>query len=221
MIPKDRGGGGGAFIVAHSLYPDHFIPRCQHLKTNGTQCGSPSLKQKRFCYFHNRWSETHLDLNSAGALRVTSTVILPVLEDADSIQVALMQIMRLILCRQLDNKIAGLLLYALQTASANLRHTQFEPRHKPQVVIDPKSVSETGVGDDAWEPADFTNEDSAEEEHAEAASDEEEDSEELPLEVRKAIAGAERGNGRDLKTVLELAGIFPPKPNGTPPTAES
>ena len=136
--------------MAHSLYPDHFIPRCQHLKVNGTQCGSPALKQKKFCFFHNRWSETHLDLNRAGALRVTSTGILPVLEDADSIQVALMQIMRLILCRQLDNKIAGLLLYALQTASANLRHTQFDPRHKPQVVIDPKTVSETGVGDDAW-----------------------------------------------------------------------
>ena len=25
------------------------IPRCRHLKVNGTQCGSPALKDHRFC----------------------------------------------------------------------------------------------------------------------------------------------------------------------------
>ena len=29
-------------------------PRCQHIKTNGTQCGSPALKDNQFCYYHQQ-----------------------------------------------------------------------------------------------------------------------------------------------------------------------
>ena len=54
-------------------------------------------------------------------------VKLPVLEDADSVQVALMEILRLLMRQKLDPKRAGLLLYGLQTASANLKRTAFEP----------------------------------------------------------------------------------------------
>jgi len=28
------------------------IRRCQHIKMNGTQCGSPALKMGKFCYHH-------------------------------------------------------------------------------------------------------------------------------------------------------------------------
>ena len=143
--------------MSFSQFGNH-IPRCQHIKTNGTQCGSPALRRRRFCYFHNRWRATHLDLNRVGALRLTTQVELPVLEDADSIQVALMQVMRLILCRQLDHKTGGLLLYGLQTASLNLRHADFEHRRKTSVVIEPRRVRENGLGDDAWSPKDFAEE---------------------------------------------------------------
>jgi hypothetical protein len=37
---RSQGWGGGVFIV--SIYPSS-IARCQHIKVNGTQCGSPSL----------------------------------------------------------------------------------------------------------------------------------------------------------------------------------
>jgi hypothetical protein len=30
------------------------IRRCRHIRTNGTQCGSPALKKKRFCYYHEQ-----------------------------------------------------------------------------------------------------------------------------------------------------------------------
>jgi|SRR5450755_524697 hypothetical protein len=134
------------------------VPRCQHIKTNGTQCGSPALRRKRFCYFHNRWRATHLDLNNAGALRVTTAVELPVLEDANSIQVALMQVMRLILCRQLDSKTGGLMLYGLQTASSNLSRIDFEHRRKTDIVIDPRSVSGNRLDEEAWYAEDFPEE---------------------------------------------------------------
>ncbi len=208
-----------------SLYGNH-IPRCQHIKTNGTQCGSPALRRKRFCFFHNRWRATRLNLNRAGTLQATTTVELPVLEDADSIQVSLMEVMRLIICRQLDHKTGGLLLYGLQTASHNLHHLDFEHCHKSSIVIDPQSVRETGVGDDAWQPEDFEEEEESQQEDANVAAsverapspatlstettaaNQDEDWQEVQR-IESALEGAEQGNWRDLKTVFELAGIFP------------
>src|SRR5439155_11918923 len=71
-----------------------------------------------------------------------------------SIQITLGQIMRMIVCRQVDTKSAGLLLYGLQIASANLRRTRFEPYHK-DVTVDLFRVPERVIGDEAWSPSDF------------------------------------------------------------------
>jgi hypothetical protein len=77
-------------------------------------------------------------------------MILPVLEDANSIQVALMQVMRLLISAQIDHRTAGLLLYALQTASVNLARTTFEPELPTRVVIDRAAVSRRPIGATAW-----------------------------------------------------------------------
>jgi hypothetical protein len=143
-----------------SLYPDN-IPRCEHLKINGTQCGSPALRRNHFCYFHKRWQETRIVLNANRARRSRAVLELPVLEDADSIQVSLMQVMRLILTGQMDTKTAGLLLYALQTASSNLSRINFEPVIRTHVIIDPRTVNQTPLDEDPWEPEDFEEEDEA------------------------------------------------------------
>ena len=124
-----------------------YIPRCTHIKTNGTQCGSPALRGRRFCFFHKNWQGQRIQLNAKPADSLTFT--LPVLEDADSVQVALMQVMRLILSGQLESKTAGLLLYALQTASSNLRRTNFEPLMH-NIVLDPKAVADIPLGANAW-----------------------------------------------------------------------
>ena len=153
------------------LYDVH-IPRCTHIKTNGTQCGSPALRGRRFCFFHKNWQGQRIALNAQPAFPLSFTM--PVLEDADSVQVALMQVMRLILAGQLDPKIAGLLLYALQTASLNLRHMQLEPVKRESVVIDPASVSHNGVDDDPWDASDF-EEDEDEDQEGEEADEEEVD----------------------------------------------
>ena len=143
------------------LYDVH-IPRCTHIKTNGTQCGSPALRGRRFCFFHKNWQGQRIALNAQPASPLSFTM--PVLEDADSVQVALMQVMRLILAGQLDPKIAGLLLYALQTASLNLRQMKLEPCHLESVVIDPHAVADNGVGDDAWCEEEFEEEEEGEQE---------------------------------------------------------
>jgi hypothetical protein len=138
------------------------IPRCTHIKTNGTQCGSPALRGRRFCYFHKNWREQRVRLNAKRTGRTSIT--LPVLEDADSIQVALMQVLRLILAGQIETKMAGLLLYGLQTASLNLRSMQLDPVIKTDVVVNPAWVRQTGVGDQAWCEEDFDAEAEDEEE---------------------------------------------------------
>ena len=162
------------------MHYDVHIPRCTHIKTNGTQCGSPALRGRRFCFFHRNWQGQRIALNAQPAAPLDFTM--PVLEDADSVQVALMQVMRLILSGQLDPKTAGLLLYALQTASLNLRQMKLEPRHPESVVIDPRAVADNGVGDDAWCEEEFEDED---EEEGEEGKENEED----------ADAGGEEDDG--------------------------
>jgi hypothetical protein len=145
------------------------IPRCQHIKVNGTQCGSPAVRDRRFCFFHKKWHDQRIVINSAQARQSPPTLDLPVLEDANSIQVALMQVMRLLISHQIAHKTAGLLLYALQTASFNLRRTDFEPVVKTKIVIDPTRVDETALGDPQWQNEDFENPEETDEEENEEA----------------------------------------------------
>jgi hypothetical protein len=71
------------------------------------------------------------------------------LEDADSIQMGLGEVMRLLMTRQVDHRTAALMLYGLQTASANLKHTSFEPE-PTRVVIDRDCVERRPIGATAW-----------------------------------------------------------------------
>ena len=137
--------------------------RCQHIKINGTQCGSPALRRNRFCFFHKRFQDERIKLSADRARRGTATFILPVLEDANSIQAALMQVMRLLISQQMDHKTASLLLYALQTASSNLRQTNFKP-FRNEVVIDPRDVANTPLDSHVWEDEDFEDEETEAEE---------------------------------------------------------
>jgi len=186
-----------------SLYP-HSIPRCQHIKVNGTQCGSPALRRHRLCYFHKSWQQTRIVLGANRARRAPAVFDLPMLEDANSIQVALMQVMRLILNGQIDAKTAGLLLYALQTASTNLARTNFEPTIKTRVVIDPRTVNQTPLGEDPWRREDYEEEEYEEadeqEENAEVVAAGEESAEETIANIEgRAQARQDEGQTKEGK----------------------
>ncbi len=148
--------------ISNFLYPPS-IARCQHVKVNGVQCGSPALKNRKLCHFHQRWQQGRIQLNANQVRRSRYSLDLPILEDANSIQVALMQGMRHLLTKQVDHRTAALLFYALQTASSNLSRTTFEPRPQ-QVVIDPSSIPDTSLGDDAWYKEEFTSDEDEQEE---------------------------------------------------------
>ena len=161
------------------LYPE-TIARCQHIKVNGVQCGSPALNHRRLCFFHHKSQQRRTLINANRARRSRVAFELPLLEDANSIQVALMQVMNLLLTHQIEHKTASLLLYALQTASTNLRHTQFEPARE-NVVIDPRGVADTSLGDHAWYKEEFEDEsdDDDEEEKSQDATSEAEEGEDV------------------------------------------
>ena len=123
------------------------IRRCQHIKVNGSQCGSPALRTERYCHFHaichRKGTEALFYLDEL------ETAMLPTLEDANSIQLALAAVIRQLAGHEIDHRTAALTLYALQTASANLRMTSFEPE-PTRVMIDPEAAARRPLGASAW-----------------------------------------------------------------------
>src|SRR5208337_2181615 len=129
-----------------SLYPES-VARCQHIKVNGTQCGSPALRDEKHCYYHVPFHRKSMDVNMN--YNVRGTISLPTLEDANSVQVALAEMLRLLATNQIDHRTAALMLYTLQTASVNVKHTSFEPE-PTRVVIDRECVERRPIGASAW-----------------------------------------------------------------------
>jgi hypothetical protein len=84
--------------------------------------------------------------------------VMPVLEDANAVQIALMKVMQMLVRGQIDTKVAGLLLYGLQTASGNLRHTTFQAEKATDVVIDRDTVDQTCINGPQWFARDFADE---------------------------------------------------------------
>ncbi len=89
---------------------------------------------------------------------------MPLLEDAAAVQMGLMQVMQMLGWGEMEPKIAGLLLYGLQTASANLRHAKFEAEDPTDVVVHTDDVSQTDIGGPQWTPDEFEYDEDDEEE---------------------------------------------------------
>ena len=58
--------------------------RCRHIKVNGTQCGSPALRSKNFCFYHQQNRPLTVECYSEQQY-ATGEIDLPVFEDAHSI----------------------------------------------------------------------------------------------------------------------------------------
>jgi hypothetical protein len=113
-----------------SQLPPRFL--CRHIRPTGARCGSPSLRNEHFCYFHHTTRRppaapvTDPELLHAGPTHATFE--LPSLEDRPSIHLAIQEVARRIALNQLDPRRAALLLYALRIASANLPREPRETR---------------------------------------------------------------------------------------------
>ncbi|MGA9390529.1 MAG: hypothetical protein WBV69_08800 [Candidatus Sulfotelmatobacter sp.] len=129
------------------------VPRCQHVKVNGTQCGSPALRRRRRCYFHE---EVRVERAKVKADQFSQRGFeMPLLEDANAVQLALMKVLQMLARGQMELKMAGLMLYGLQTASANLKNTKFEAEKVTDVVIDRNTVEQTCINGPQWFAKDF------------------------------------------------------------------
>jgi hypothetical protein len=95
---------------------------------NATRCGSPAMRRTRFCYSHHREQ-------SRGARKIAEHArqrwfeSTP-LDDAASVQRALMQVMSRLLSVNIGHKQAAQILNNLRTASVNLRSAGLGPRKK-------------------------------------------------------------------------------------------
>jgi hypothetical protein len=157
------------------------VPRCQHVKMNGTQCGSPALRRRRHCFFHDRIRRERAKI--AADTSSPRGFDLPLLEDANSVQIALMKVIQMLGSGRLDHKTAGLMLYALQTASINLRNTTFEVDEATNVVIDRDDVHRTCIGGPQWFEEDFEAEDDEEADEEESVEADEQEDEEADEEA--------------------------------------
>jgi hypothetical protein len=96
-----------------------MVPECRHIKTSGGKCGSPALRGKPYCYFHVR-----LKQRAARPASPYLALELPALEDRGSIQIAISEVVSALADARIEPKRAGILLYALQIASSNARHSE-------------------------------------------------------------------------------------------------
>jgi hypothetical protein len=185
------------------------IRRCQHIKVNGTQCGSPARRNERYCHYHRENQPERVQVVDEKG-QASGEVLMPVLEDAQSIQTVVRQVAMLILGGKIDNKKAGLMLYALQIASSNLKRIEAEKPRAAQVVVDPEKVGETPMGMTPWSVREAGHE-----VEDEAAGFQGEIAAKLKLEARVARERYEkfrrqaREVGEDMRKQLELE----PKPD--------
>src|ERR1700720_4070737 len=84
-------------------------PRCRHVKVNGTQCGSPAVRSKSFCYYHQQHRPILAECYSDGEYS-TGEILLPVFEDAHSVQSVIRKVVQMVLQKRIERKTASLLL---------------------------------------------------------------------------------------------------------------
>ncbi|HKU28150.1 MAG TPA: hypothetical protein VJQ54_21965, partial [Candidatus Sulfotelmatobacter sp.] len=94
------------------------VRTCTHIKVNGVPCGSPALRGKQFCYFHQRLFH---------GVKLPRTGLQPaaLLENEEAIQFSLMQLVNALLNGTIELKRAEIVLRALNTAVRNARRVRF------------------------------------------------------------------------------------------------
>ena len=130
---RERVGRASSLL---KIAPSKRAQQCKHVKSNGEFCGSPALRGRSYCYFHLthigrrlRAARSQARAQAQSAENAVVPLDLPPFEDANSIQISLMQVVDALLHNRIDTKRAGLVLYALQTASSNLANgANFERR---------------------------------------------------------------------------------------------
>ncbi|WP_213806560.1 hypothetical protein [Granulicella sp. dw_53] len=106
--------------------------QCRHIFADGRHCGSPSLRQQHFCYFHHptRRPVPTSVRNDRRSRRATFEIPLPI--DRTTVQQAIDIVMQRIASNDLDARRGSVILYGLQIASLNLPKLTPAPNQNPE-----------------------------------------------------------------------------------------
>ena len=113
---------------------------CTHIKVSGVRCGGPALRGEQFCYFHQH---AHRSVRRPPFSRLHPIAII---EDEDSIQVSLMEVINGLVRNTLDAKRAALILRALHIAVKNASRVRLDSnvntrvREIPEYAAPPEEV---------------------------------------------------------------------------------
>jgi hypothetical protein len=102
------------YNLCQNLQRADAAPRCAFIREDGTVCKSPRMKNDIHCYAHHQMRHARAE-----------NLWLPALTDANAIQRAVMVVQRALIDDEISEKKAGLLLYSIQIAAANVDKTTF------------------------------------------------------------------------------------------------
>ena len=96
---------------------------CRHVQPDGAYCGSPALRERKYCYYH---LIERRRLRRARALRDNLPYRLEIqsLDNLYAVRAALTDIAQALAAGQLDPRTAGKLLYSIQQVSATNRRIE-------------------------------------------------------------------------------------------------
>ena len=101
---------------------------CSHLKSDEVVCGSPALRGKTLCYFHQRDAErAQRIVQQRARVRRRAQIAqlrLPPLETVQDIQFALFDVLDALAANRIEPQRASALLFGLQQASQHLRNPE-------------------------------------------------------------------------------------------------
>jgi hypothetical protein len=100
---------------------------CTHIKVNGARCGSPTMRDEQFCYFHQRLLR---GVKTPPNVRIHPVALI---EDEASIQVSLMEVINALARNHIDLRRADLILKALYIAVRNSQRARFQ-LHETEMV---------------------------------------------------------------------------------------
>ncbi len=110
---------------------------CTHIKVTGVRCNSPALRGEQFCYFHQNAHR--------GVRRPPQSRLHPIamIEDEESIQYALMEVINALMRNTIDIKRASLIIRALHIAVKNAARVKFGIHAKDSVTQVPEYAPPT------------------------------------------------------------------------------
>jgi hypothetical protein len=129
--------------ILHRINLMQTSKTCTHIKISGIRCGSPSLRGEQFCYYHQRM---HRGVRTPPQSRLHP---LACIEDKESIQAALAEVINALLRNTIDMKRATLIVRALHIAVKNDARASVKPYANNMVKEVPEynEIAPTRIGD--------------------------------------------------------------------------